>query len=75
MPRFKLFVVNVMGVEAAGTDEEIALKDVEALEGFFGRIHMPTNLRKVGVSATEEVLATMARKCAISVNSSAGSAI
>ena len=74
LPRFKRFAVNVMGVEAAGTDEEIALKGIEALEDFFRRIRMPTNLRELGVAATEEDLATMARKCAIGVNGSAGSA-
>ena len=74
LPRFKRFAVNVMGVEAAGTDEEIALKGIEALEDFFRRIHMPTNLRELGVNATEEDLVTMARKCAIGVNGLAGSA-
>ncbi len=74
LPRFKRFAVNVMGVEPAGTDEEIALKGIEAMEAFYRRIHMPTNLRELGVSATDEELALMAHKCAVGVGGSMGSA-
>ena len=74
LPRFKRFAVNVMGVETVGTDEEIARKGIEALEDFFRRIHMPTNLRELGVSATEEDLVTMAHKCAVGVGGAMGSA-
>ncbi len=74
LPRFRRFAINVMGVEEAGTDEEIALKGIEALEDFFRRIHMPTNLRELGVHATKEDLALMAHKCAVGVNGAKGSA-
>ena len=74
LPRFWRFAVNVMGVEPEGTDEEIALKGIEALEDFFRRIHMPTNLRELGVNATEEDLVTMAHKCAVGVGVAMGSA-
>ncbi len=74
LPRFKRFAVNVMGVEPAGTDEEIALSGIEALEAFFRRIHMPTNLRELDVNATEEDLVTMAHKCAVGVGGAKGSA-
>ncbi len=74
LPRFRRFAVNVMGVEPAGQDEEIALKGIEAMEAFFRSIHMPTNLRELGVSATEEDLALMAHKCAVGVNGAMGSA-
>ena len=74
LPRFRRFAVNVMGVEPGGTDEEIALKGIEALEDFFRRIHMPTNLRELGVKATDEDLALMARKCAVGVGGAKGSA-
>ena len=63
-----------MDVEPAGSDEEIALKGIEALEDFFRRIHMPTNLRELGVNATEEDLVAMAHKCAVGVNGAMGSA-
>ena len=74
LPRFKQFAVNVMGVDPVGTDEEIALKGIEAVEDFYRRIHMPTNLRELGVNATDEDLVTMAHKCAVGVGGSMGSA-
>ncbi|MBR4173817.1 MAG: iron-containing alcohol dehydrogenase, partial [Lachnospiraceae bacterium] len=64
LPRFKRFAVNVMGVEDGGSDEEIALKGIEALEDFFRSIKMPTNLRELGVDATDDDLILMAKKCA-----------
>ena len=74
LPRFRRFALNVMGVDPAGSDEEIALKGIEALEAFFRRINMPTNLRELGVSAAEEDLKTMAHKCAVGVDGAKGSA-
>jgi alcohol dehydrogenase YqhD (iron-dependent ADH family) len=63
-----------MGVKDEGTDEEIALKGIEATEAFYRRINMPTNLRELGVNATEEDLVLMAHKCAVGVNGGMGSA-
>ena len=74
LPRFKRFAVNVMGVAPVGSDEEIALKGIEAMEAFYRRIHMPTNLRELGVKPTEDELVTMARKCAVGVGGEKGSA-
>ncbi len=74
LPRFKQFAINVMGVDPVGSDEEIALKGIEALEAFFRRIKMPTNLRELGVSATADDLKTMAHKCAVGVDGAKGSA-
>ena len=74
LPRFVRFAVNVMGVEPAGTDEETALKGIEALEDFFRSINMPTNLRDLGVNATDEDLETMPHKCAVGVGGAMGSA-
>ncbi|MBO4884329.1 MAG: iron-containing alcohol dehydrogenase, partial [Clostridia bacterium] len=74
LPRFKQFAINVMGVNPVGSDEEIALKGIEALEAFFRRIKMPTNLRELGVSATADDLKTMAHKCAVGVDGAKGSA-
>lgn len=73
--RFKKFALNVMEVEAIGTDEEIALKGIEAMEDFYREIKMPTNLRELGVKATEEDLKTMAHKCAVGVGGAMGSAL
>ena len=74
LPRFKKFALNVMEVENVGTDEEIALKGIEAMEDFYREIKMPTNLRELGVKATEEDLVTMAHKCAVGVGGEMGSA-
>ena len=63
-----------MGVGPEGSDEEIALKGIAALEDFFRSINMPTNLRELGVNATDEELTEMARKCAVGVGGSMGSA-
>ncbi|MBR0148482.1 MAG: iron-containing alcohol dehydrogenase [Lachnospiraceae bacterium] len=64
LPRFKRFALNVMGMGDVGSDEEIALKGIEALEDFFRSIKMPTNLRELGVDATDDDLILMAKKCA-----------
>ena len=75
LPRFKRYAINVMGVPAnAGSDEDIALKGIEAMEDFYREIKMPTNLRELGVNATDDDLKLMAHKCAVGVNGGKGSA-
>ena len=74
LPRFKKFALNVMDVENKGTDEEIALRGIEAMEDFYRSIKMPTNLRELGVNPTEEELVDMAHKCAVGVGGKKGSA-
>ena len=74
LSRFKKFAVNVMDVEPEGTDEQIALKGIEAMEDFYRSINMPTNLRELGVEPTEEELIDMAHKCAVGVGGKKGSA-
>ena len=74
LPRFKRFALNVMGVANEGSDEEIALRGIEAMEDFYREIKMPTNLRELGIKATDEDLVLMAHKCAVGVNGGMGSA-
>ena len=75
LPRFKRYAINVMGVPAnAGSDEDIALKGIEAMEDFYREIKMPTNLRELGINATDDDLKLMAHKCAVGVNGGKGSA-
>lgn len=74
LPRFKRFAVNVMGVEDAGSDEEIAMKGIEAMEAFYREIHMPTSMRELGINPTDEELKLMAHKCAIANGGQKGSA-
>lgn len=72
--RFKQFAINVMQVEETGSDEEIALKGIEAMEDFYRAIKMPTSLKELGIEPTEQQLADMAYRCAIAVGGSRGSA-
>ena len=62
-----------MSVCAEGSDEEIALKGIEAMEAFYREIKMPTNLRELGIRPTEEELREMAHKCALGVGGAKGS--
>ena len=75
LPLFKRYAINVMGVEPTGTDEEIALKGIEAMEDFYRSINMPTNMRELGISPTDDELKTMAHKCAVGVGGASGSAM
>ena len=75
LPRFKRYAINVMCIAPdAGSDEEIALKGIEAMEDFYREIKMPTNLKELGVNATDEDFKLMAHKCAVGVNGAKGSA-
>ncbi len=70
--RFKRFALNVMEVEDRGSDEEIALCGIEAMEDFYRSIDMPTNLRELGIKPTDEDLVLMAKKCAAGLSGGVG---
>ena len=74
LPRFVKFAKNVMLVDADGSDEEVALAGIEALEDFYRTIHMPTNMRELGVEPTEEQIAIMAHGVALAKGPKFGSA-
>ena len=74
LPRFVKYAVDVMGVAPQATDRETALKGIEAMEDFYRDIHMPTNLRELGVEPTDEQIRWMAASCAQAVGGSKGSA-
>lgn len=59
--KFKKFAINVFNVENKGSDEEIALKGIEALEKFVKNCGMVTSLREL--NATEEMLPLIAQSC------------
>jgi alcohol dehydrogenase YqhD (iron-dependent ADH family) len=63
--RFQRFAVNVMGVENDfAHPDETAEKGIRAMEDFYSRIGMPTNLRELlGREVTSEELDIMADKC------------
>ena len=60
--RFAKFAENVMGIEDQGDVKKTALAGIEAVEAFYREIHMPTNLRELGVEPTEEQIRDMAMK-------------
>ncbi|MCF0228488.1 MAG: iron-containing alcohol dehydrogenase [Parasporobacterium sp.] len=74
LPRFRKFAVNVMGVAEEGTDEEIAIKGIEAMESFYHEINMPVNLRELGINPSDDDLALLAHKCYVAQGGPRGSA-
>ena len=63
LSRFVKFALDVMGVEAGNSDEETALKGIEAMEAFYHRIGMPVSLKELGISPSDEQLQELAKKC------------
>ncbi|MDO5549353.1 MAG: iron-containing alcohol dehydrogenase [Eubacteriales bacterium] len=74
LPRFHRFAVNVMGIAEEGSAEEIARKGIARMEDFYRSIGMPTTLKELGISPTQEQMAEMARGCAAACGGSQGSA-
>lgn len=74
LPRFKKFALCVMEVENKGSDEEIALAGIEAMESFYRSIGMPTNMKELGIEPTEEQILEMAHRCALAAGGQKGSA-
>ena len=74
LPRFVRYATHVMGVAPASTDEETALRGIEAMEQFYHRIEMPTNLHELGIHPTEEQILQLAASCAKAAGGKKGSA-
>ena len=74
LPRFVMYAINVMKVEPGSTDEETALKGIEAMEDFYRQINMPTNMKELGIEPTEEQILEMTRSCAQAAGGKKGSA-
>lgn len=72
--RFARYAVNVMGVEPGADDAETAEKGIRAMEEFYRQIGMPTNLRELGLTPTDEQLHAMAASCAAACGGSKGAA-
>ncbi len=75
LPRFVRFAKNVMQVEPGETDEETALKGIDAMAAFFRSIGMPTNLRELGVNPSDDEIKLLAKNCAIATGGKIGSAM
>ena len=74
LPRFVKYALNVMEVEPGSTDEETALRGIEAMKDFYHQIRMPVNMTELGISPTEEQILLMTRSCAQAAGGKKGSA-
>ena len=74
LPRFVKFAKNVMGVSPEGTDEEIALRGIAAMETFYHSIDMPINLQELGIHPTDAQIEEMATRCMAACGARTGSA-
>lgn len=70
--RFAKFAVNVMGVTAFGTEDETAIKGIEAVEAFYRSVNMPTSLKELGIVPSDAQIEELAEKCSITTNDSLG---
>ena len=74
LPRFVRFARNVMGVTTDGTDEEIALKGIDAMVDFYHSIGMPASFHELGIAPTDAQINEMARRCLEASGTALGSA-
>lgn len=61
--RFAQFAENVFGIEKVGTDEEMAIKGIEAMENFYKDIEMPISISETGINLSDEDVEMLAEKC------------
>lgn len=61
--RFAQFAENVFGIEKIGTDEEMAIKGIEAMENFYKDIEMPISISETGITLSDEDVEMLAEKC------------
>lgn len=74
LPRFVRFARNVMGITSEGTDQEIAEAGICAMEQFYHSIGMPTNMRELGITPSDNQILDMANRCMIACGDHTGSA-
>lgn len=74
LDRFYRFATKVMDIPESENKEAVALSGIEALENFFRSINMPTDLTSLGIDPSEEDLALLAKKCAITTGGCTGAA-
>lgn len=65
-PKFAVFARNVFEIKDEGTDEEIALKGIEALEKLIKDADMATTFTELGYDLTDEVAEKVSQLCGVS---------
>ena len=73
--RFYKFAVNVMDVEPDKNEMKVILEGIRRMEDFFRSIGMPTDIKGLGITPTDEELHLMAEKCEAAVGGHVGSAL
>ena len=63
-----------MDLKPGDTDEETAMRGIEAMEDFYRQIGMPISLRELGVEVREEQILQMAESCMKGAGGKKGSA-
>lgn len=71
--RFARFATHVLGLAPCPSDEQTALRGIEAMEAFYRSIHMPTSLTELGVAPTDAQFAELAQKCSAASGDNLGS--
>lgn len=61
--RFSEFAKNIFGIEDNGSEEEIALKGIEAMEEFYKKLDMPIKISEAGIILSDEDIVNLANKC------------
>ena len=61
-------------LQAQYTDEEIALKGIDAMVDFYHSIGMPASFHELGIDPTDAQIDEMARRCLEACGSALGSA-
>lgn len=74
LDRFVKYAKNVMGVQEAGSDREIAEEGIRRMEDFYHRIGMPVNMTELGIAPTDEQIEEMAQETIKAAGGSQGSA-
>ena len=71
--RFLEFAKNIFGIVENGTDEEVALKGIEAMEKFYKELDMPIKISETGILLSNEDIEKLAIKCSNNKNRTIGS--
>lgn len=70
--RFVRFAVNVMGIEPQADEAAVIESGIRAMEDFYREVNMPTNLKELGITPTDQQIEEMAERCVAACGGPAG---